>query len=341
VALAAVSNVSPWNLNSPVIFKPFLPAVVGQASEIASSLPIISVSYSPSTQRASPSSSPTATGDSFSSVVPQSVLTAVYSYVSPAQEAWNALTQSLHLGDLSSAQTALGDYTASLSAPNSSSMLEATAPSDTFLKDLTSVGDALAAGSLADARAAYSAATLQRPDTAAEAVSSAQGAVAQDGWFAVYTLEHPGSGAIDQKALASDIAGLDGALREEQVNIDDELVALGYSPADANNYAAALTGVGNSSAADNAGQDATRAAQWIQGLIETAQSGAESSTADNEVSTNLNTSLATLLSGIEFANINAWRQLQYLIGSTLEPVSGLAGTPSAGIALVGTIAGAS
>ena len=125
------------------------------------------------------------------------------------------------------------------------------------------------------------------------------------------------------------------------MNIDDELVALGYSPADANNYAAALTGVGNSSAADNAGQDATRAAQWIQGLIETAQSGAESSTADNEVSTNLNTSLATLLSGIEFANINAWRQLQYLIGSTLEPVSGLAGTPSAGIALVGTIAGAS
>ena len=334
MALAGVSNVSSWNLNSPVTFKTLSSAVPTQSSEIASSLPIISSSYFPSTPSASPSSGTAATSDSPSSVVPQSVLTALYSYVSPMQQAWNNLTQNLRLGDLASAQTALGDYIESLSAPSNSSMLEATTPSDTFLMDLKSVGDALATGSLADARTAFASANDHRPDTAAEAVSSAQSATEQDGLIAVYALEHPGSGAIDQKALASDIAGLDGALREEQANIGDELVALGYGRADADSYAYALTGIGNASAADNATEDATRATQWIQGLITSAQSGAAAvSGAGNQVSSNLSQSLSTLLTGIEFANIDSWRQLQYLIGSTINSTtsasSGIAGDSSA------------
>ncbi len=334
MALDVSSNVGLQHWNRPIPLKPLSSIIPAQTSEVVSALPLIS-SSSGSSPRSTSSRQPTSTssttpGESSSTFVPQSVLNALYSYVSPTQQAWNELAHSLQLGDLSAAQTALGDYTASLSAPNDASMLLATTPSATFLQYLKAVGDAIAAGSLSDARSAFGSANFQRPDTAAQAVSSAQSAVASDGWVAVYTLEHSGSGAINQDALSSDIAGLDGALREEYADIADDLVALGYSRTDANKYAGALTGVGIASTADNAQVDAARAAQWIQGLIATAQKGTGSSGPVDQVSNNLSNALSTLLAGIESANIDSWRQLQSLIAATMHTIADSAGRSTAG-----------
>ncbi len=67
------------------------------------------------------------------------------SYVSPTQEAWQTLQQSLSSRDVSSAQTALTNYTQSLSKSNLD-MSPLTTPTAQFLEDLTDLGSALSAG---------------------------------------------------------------------------------------------------------------------------------------------------------------------------------------------------
>ena len=324
MALTAVSNTSLWSSTAPNAFKQLPTVAPRQPAATASALPIVSSGSVASAKSASSSSS--AASSSSATVVPQDVLTALYDYVSPTQQAWTDLTQSLKSGNLSAAQTALGNYTASLSAPNNSSMLVATTPSATFLSDLTVVGNAITAGSLTDARTAFATATSDRPARADEVVNSEESETGFDGSLAIYGLEHPSFGATINwtalwGAISGDISSLDGGLREEQANIGDNLVALGYSRADATKYAGELTQIGNASATDNAAQDTTRAAQFKQGIIELAQNATAASGTEDQVSKNLSSSVSTLLTGIEFANIDAWKQLQVLIGATVNTSS--------------------
>lgn len=336
MTLAVVSNYGPWSIAA---VQPLPSPVLSQPSKIATSLPVISAQSSVSGASSSQSGS-ASTGSASDSAVPESVLEALLRYVSPTQQAWNDLTQSLRLGDLSTAQNAFSDYMADLAAPSNSSMLVATTPSAQFLAYLKPVGDALAAGNLEDARPAFATAAQWRPDTAAEAVSSAQGEVEDDGSLALYKLEHTGAGSISDLPLAADIAGLDEALREEQANISDELVALGFSASDAGKYSESITGIGNGSATDDAQVDAARASAWIQGLVGAAQTALASHGPSDQVANDLSGAPATLLNGIEFASIDGRRQLQTLLDATLSPSSGSSGTASTPNAAVSAVAGA-
>lgn len=203
-------------------------------------------------------------------------------------------------------------------------MTAETTPSSAFLSNLQSLGDALSAGSLTDARTAFASAATDRPDTAAEAVNWAQSEVTNDGWIEVYGIEHPGANTIDLGTLASEIGDLDASLREEQATLAGELTALGYSQTDANTYAIALTGIENGSAADNATVDATRAAQWIQGLIQTGEAGAAAVKAGEQLPASAAEALTSLLAGVEFGGLNSidrWKQIQSLIGATMSASS--------------------
>jgi hypothetical protein len=236
-------------------------------------------------------------------------------------QAWKTLTQSLKVGDLSTAQTALDDYTKSLSTSNVS-MSAATTPSDKFLNDLQTLGNALKAGSLVDARTALASAKDHAPFTAAQAVYWAESQADLDGWITVYSLTHPGSSPPKWNQLTSDITGLDSALREMGVNLTDALVALGYSQSDAETYSTALTGISNGSSEDNANLDAARSEQWKQELIGYAKGDALPAgyaNASDSSDPTLNDPMFSLLSSVVAANsIGGWRQLQTLINYTLN-----------------------
>jgi hypothetical protein len=251
---------SACNVRSICSYGAFLQGGTGAIGRSSSSTQSSSATPSPASKNSpatdSSSSSNTTAG------VPQSVIATVESYVSPAQRAWNTLTQTLRLGGISAAQTALNDYIAALPATQGTTG----APSGAFLNDLTALGDSLQAGDLANARTAFASAQNVAPLTADQAVYWSQSQASLDGWIAVYALEH--AQIIHPEQLASDISGVDSALREEGSYITSALVAQGYNQPTAANYASEITGISSSETAqENSQVDAARSAQWIQGLI--------------------------------------------------------------------------
>jgi len=93
-------------------------------------------------------------------------------YVSPADQAWSTLTQSLASGNVAAAQTALTAYTQALpSDPSSLSSL--TSPSTQFLSDLNTLGSALKSGDLTTAQTVFKTAQYDKPDNALGVVSLA------------------------------------------------------------------------------------------------------------------------------------------------------------------------
>jgi hypothetical protein len=297
----AVLSISGNSLSTPSAVQ------TARASRLTS-VQSISDSYTPSQPDASDTSG-----------VPQAALLAWYSYVSPEQQAWNALTQSVKLGDLSSAATELTNYTAALQAANSS---PATSPSSQFLSDLTTLGAALQQGSANEIQSAFATAYHDRPDTSGEALSVATSVVSDDSSFAVYGLEHAGSYNFDRSRISGDVASLDSALRQEGSDIQAALVAQGYSRSDAAQYATDLTGIANGSAQDNAAVDASRSSQLIDKLISVAQSGAPAfgvsptQSADGSYTSN---PVSAAIASVLFANsIDADRQLQFLITTTFN-----------------------
>lgn len=93
-------------------------------------------------------------------------------YVTPTDQAWSALTQSLASGNVTAAQTALANYSQILpTAPEALSPL--TAPSKQFLSDLSNLGNALQSGDLATAKAVFQTAQYDKPDNVAGAFAMA------------------------------------------------------------------------------------------------------------------------------------------------------------------------
>lgn len=106
----------------------------------------------------------------------------IYSgYTSPLQQAWTDLTGCLNTvwagsaqgsGDLNAAKTALDTYTQLL--PSSSLYMSSmTAPSQTFLNDLSNLKNAIDSGDVTSAKNAFSVAQADAPDTVSGAFSLA------------------------------------------------------------------------------------------------------------------------------------------------------------------------
>lgn len=264
--------------------------------------------------------------------VPQSVITALDSYVSPTVQAWNTLSQSLKTGNISAAQTALTAYTSALSAATGTM----SAPSQNFLNDLTSLASSLQQGDLTGARTAFTYAQGDAPSTADQDVYWAQSAADLDGWIDVYALQH--AQGIDTSELAADISGVDSALREEGAYITSALVAQGYQAAKASNYASEITGINlGGSAQDNDAVDTTRANQWIQSIISIGQGGTASTQysdlqAPNEKNTEASISeglISEELSTVLYSKATeSGKMLQSLINHTLGTASPDSTNPS-------------
>jgi hypothetical protein len=154
-------------------------------------------------------------------------------YLSPTQQAWLNLTQSMAAGDLASAQTALNDYTQSLPA-STAYMSSLTTPSAQFRSDLTALGSALNAGNLADAQTAFRAAEVTQPDNVAGAMGSALDTVINNMEAIAQGGGSPSASSAAQ--LTQDISTLDGVLAESSANVDAMLIAAGYTPSEASGY---------------------------------------------------------------------------------------------------------
>ena len=143
-------------------------------------------------------------------------------YSTPLQQAWADLTGSLNTawagsaqgtGDLNVAKTALATYTQLL--PSSSLYMSSmTAPSQTFLKDLSNLKSAIDSGDVASAKKPFSVAQADAPDNVSEALSSAAG-----------------SGDTDNMARL---------MMEGAANISGYLTSIGYTQSNATVEANAL-----------------------------------------------------------------------------------------------------
>ena len=95
--------------------------------------------------------------------VPAAIDNAIGDYALTTQAGWTAFGKSLNSGNIAAAQTALGDYTQSLTASNFS-MSTPTRPSDQFTSDLKQMGDALSSGDLSTAQSIFATATAHIND---------------------------------------------------------------------------------------------------------------------------------------------------------------------------------
>jgi len=127
-------------------------------------------------------------------------------YVTPTDQAWSTLTQSLASGNVAAAQTALTNYTQALPTdPGSLSPL--TSPSTQFLSDLATLGNALQSGDLTAARSDFQTAQYDKPTT---------------------------NGSAYATAFDTGNTGAEATLNLESVDsIAQELAWLGYTPANA------------------------------------------------------------------------------------------------------------
>jgi hypothetical protein len=305
-------------------------------------------SYTPSSQsqqaansNSASSASAAAQSDSVISGIPQAVWTIVGNMSDPVAEAWYQLNQSLFVsGDISSAQTALTTYTQALSASDYS-MSSATAPTAQFLNDLTTLGSAIQAGSLADAQSTFLTAQQAAPPGVALAYAIANSAAESDGGQAVQGIEATSSlSGVNYGQLSSDIATLDSINAESAANIENALVSQGYSASQAVAYADTITNISSIPTADSTQVVAAQTTQWVQALANYAENGttptwfAGAPTPENP--------MTTVLAGVLEANtIAAWnqRQEQDLVGSTMGASSSSGGTGSNSTSNSGNSAG--
>jgi trimeric autotransporter adhesin len=205
-----------------------------QSNPTTASAPAVVDTYTPS--QAASGTGVTIAPDTGASQLPPAVLTALGSnYVTPTQQAWLNLTQSMAAGDFSSAQTDLSALEQTLSS-STENMSALTAPSAQFLNDLTALGSALNSGNPADAQSAFQAAQQNYPDTVAGAMATALDAITNDMEQAAQL-----GGSANMGQLSSDLSTLDGVLEEANANISAQLVAAGFSTSEASEYASSVT----------------------------------------------------------------------------------------------------
>ncbi len=211
------------------------------------------------------SSQPPVGNNSDSSGISQSALEGYENYVSPTQQAWQTLEQSLASGDISAAQSALSDYTRSL--PNSNLYLSTlTTPSTQFLKDLADLGTAISDGNLADAQSIFKNAQQDQPETADQALAAAIAKATSDGanatsWmedlvsFGTETaapainatspgyltgLSSGGAAVASDSQFTGDLATVEGILMESNASVGDYLRSQGYAAAPVSIYVSGL-----------------------------------------------------------------------------------------------------
>lgn len=195
----------------------------------------------------------------------QDPLAGYQSYVSPPQQAWQKLEQSMASGDIASAQSALNDYARSLTTSNLY-LSTLTKPSLQFINDLTKLGTALSGGSLADAQSAFKTAQQDQPQTADQALAAAIAKATSDGANDASWMEDlinfgtgaanaavnaaslgnlagvaaAGSAATSDSQLMDDLASIEDVLMESNANVGDYLRSQGYAAAPAAVYVSGL-----------------------------------------------------------------------------------------------------
>ena len=183
--------------------------------------------------------------------VPAAIDNAIGDYALTTQAGWTAFGKSLNSGNIAAAQTALGDYTQSLTASNFS-MSTPTRPSDQFTSDLKQMGDALSSGDLSTAQSIFATAQRSQPESVVMAMGEAVDAAALDGastanWMqdlvnfastlsparpytpTSSTDSSSTSNASAEGALAGDLATMQSVVHEGDSNIGAFLITQGYS----------------------------------------------------------------------------------------------------------------
>ncbi len=295
---------------------------------------------------------PSSVGSSSASQIPQAVLSILDRQGdSLTQTAWNALTQDLKLGNLKAAQTDLSnyeqylsDFDSALDLTNPAASPSATAgnqtltsatqpineyqtwmtPTTKFLGDLTQFAKDLQAGDLNASRSDLHTTWYDAPMTSDQALYWAEGAADQNAWDYVYAVEHGqlvGSAGPVTKADPN-IAGIDLALRGENIGIEQVLESNGYSKFFSTQYASEITGMDNSQPA--AQMDLDRTQQWMNALNSYAQGGKlpdgfSDLQAPTSASKDLKPVFDILASVIYATAIDQGREMQKLIEYTMDP----------------------
>jgi hypothetical protein len=199
-------------------------------------------------------------------------------YVTPTDQAWSALTQSLASGNVTAAQTALASYTKILpTAPEALSPL--TSPSTQFLTDLSTLGSALQSGDLTAARSDFQTAQYDKPTN---------------------------NGSAYATAYDTGNTGAEATLSLESVeNTTAELTWLGYTPSNAKIEANIIEFAADAGLTTGSSQaDSAQTNQLITDLAKDVASGPEltisqSGATSNNPFYNIVTSLLTLASPSE------------------------------------------
>jgi hypothetical protein len=246
------------------------------------------------------------------------MLDTMSNYVDPVLSSWTELRKNMAAGDISAAQASLTDYTQSLAASNLN-MSSLTAPSTSHMNDLASMGKALSAGNLTDARAAFTAADNQY-ELNTNSSGMALGQAESDSGMTVQGLQdarkNGTSFTINSSKLAEDVKNLDDLAREDVKSTVDYLVSKGFSVSDATGYATATDSISNGSAAENAQVDAMRTTEWINTLTNYVKTGSTPSWYVEAPKPG--DAMFTAIAGIMNASsIAAWNQTHTLVDSTL------------------------
>jgi hypothetical protein len=299
----------------------------GQSASSTASAQLAQDTYTPSSQNSQSDTTYYSQADAWaaSTGVSKTTMEAMFNasthFEDPVHSSWNSLSKDLASGDMSAAQNDYAQFSQSLTADlpylNMSSL---TAPSAAFMSDLDSLGKALSAGNLTDAKAAFTSGNYQDlPTDLATAGGLALGQAEIDGGMTAQGIQNAAknntSFTVNSRQLAEDIKNIDDLNREGVALTTDLLVGKGFSASDAAAFATASYSISNGSSAENAATDTLRAAAWVNALTNYAQNGSTAAIFNSESKGDIwhqegqSNPMFACITGIEYASsISAWNE---------------------------------